>query len=184
MPWRVFPWDPKAAAGQPYSPSYVYPHQGSGRFDLKETAVLYLAETAEHAVAEKLQRFRGQKLAAYDLTESGHKLALVECVPPAPVLEKIADLCDPQVLLKHALRPDLLASTQKTRTQGAAKELYDSGYAGLRWWSALSGDWHTVVLFLDRAANLEYRSPTPLSLNHPNVIDAAAAIGVRTASGS
>jgi len=175
MPWRVFPWDPKAAPGQPFSPEYVYPAQGSGRFDLKETAVLYLAESPEHAVAEKLQRFRGQKLAAYDLVESGHKLALVECVLSAALLKKVADLCDPQVLVKHALRPDLLASTMKARTQGAAKELYDSGYAGLRWWSALSGDWHTVVLFLDRAKELPYGPPTPLALDHPSLVEAATA---------
>src|SRR5256885_12605128 len=78
-PWRVFPWDPAAKPGEPFSPSYVYPNQGSGRFDLSDKVVVYLAETAVHAVAEKLQRFRGQKIDRQDLIESGKTLALVEC---------------------------------------------------------------------------------------------------------
>jgi len=64
MPWRVFPWDPNAKLGEPFSPSYIHPNQGSGRFDVAGTLVVYLAETAVHAVAEKLQRFRGQKINA------------------------------------------------------------------------------------------------------------------------
>ena len=46
MPWRVFPWDAAAKPGEPFSSSYVYPNQGSGRFDLRDVPVLYLAETA------------------------------------------------------------------------------------------------------------------------------------------
>jgi len=46
MPWRVFPWERAAKSGEPFSSSYVYPNQGSGRFDLRDVPVLYLAETA------------------------------------------------------------------------------------------------------------------------------------------
>src|SRR5438067_13341733 len=77
MPWRVFPWDAAAKPGEPFSCSYVYPNQGSGRFDLRDVPVLYLAEAAVHAVAEKLQRFRGQRIVGHDLWESGRALALV-----------------------------------------------------------------------------------------------------------
>ena len=59
MAWRVFPWDPAAKPGEPFSPSYVYPNQGSGRFDLSGKLVVYLAESAVHAVAEKLQHLLG-----------------------------------------------------------------------------------------------------------------------------
>ncbi len=79
MPWRVFPWDPAAAPGAQFSPSYIHPQQGSGRFDVAGKLVVYLAETAVHAVAEKLQRFRGQVIGRKDLLESGKTLALVEC---------------------------------------------------------------------------------------------------------
>lgn len=171
--WRVFPWDPAAKTGEPFSPSYINPNQGSGRFDVADKLVVYLAETAVHAVAEKLQRFRGQKIDRKDLNESGKTLALVECE-----LGKIAlaDLCDPAVLLKHDIRPDTLASRETTKTQAVAVQLMKAGYAGLRWWSALSGDWHTIVVF---EGKIEYQQPVPLTLAQQVVRDASAALGIQ-----
>jgi hypothetical protein len=173
MPWRVFPWDPAALAGEPFSPSYIHPHQGSGRFDLSGKLVVYLAETAVHAVAEKLQRFRGQKIDRKDLIESGKTLALVECQ-----VEKArhADLCDPAVLVKYGVAPDVLASREITRTQAIAAALHDAGFTGLRWWSALSGDWHTIVVF---EGAIEYGAPELLTIGHKAVQEAAMALGIR-----
>ena len=178
MPWRVFPWDAAAKSGEPFSSGYVYPHQGSGRFDVRDVPVLYLAETAVHAVAEKLQRFRGQRIDRRDLKESGWPLALVEC---RLSLQKIADLCDPELLAKHHIAPDILASRDFGKTQGVARMLHKEGHRGLRWWSALSGDWHTIVLFLDRVAagDLEYQKPEPLTVQHPTVKEACTVLGVR-----
>lgn len=173
MPWRVFPWDPTAKAGAPFSPSYIHPNQGSGRFDLSGKLVVYLAETAAHAVAEKLQRFRGQKIDRKDLTESGKTLALVEC--DAGKI-KLADLCDPAVLVKHAIAPDVLASRDIAKTQRVAAALDEAGFSGLRWWSALSGDWHTIVVF---QGTIEYGDPEQLSIQHTAVQEAAAALGLR-----
>jgi len=172
MPWRVFPWDPNAKLGEPFSPSYIHPNQGSGRFDVAGKLVVYLAETAVHAVAEKLQRFRGQKIDASDLVESGNTLALVECQ-----LGKIqlADLCDPAVLVKHAIAPDVLASRDFAKTQRVAVELDKEGFSGLRWWSALSGDWHTIVVFQGK---IEYGKPEPLTLAHKAVQEAREALGL------
>jgi hypothetical protein len=172
-PWRVFPWDPAAKPGEPFSPSYIYPNQGSGRFDVAGKLVVYLAETQIHAIAEKLQRFRGQKIDRKDLIESGRTLALVEC---ALGKIKLADLCDPAVLVKHDIRPDVLASREITKTQAIAVALARAGYGGLRWWSALSGDWHTVVVF---EGTIEYGTPEPLTINHQAVQDASAALGIR-----
>lgn len=173
MPWRVFPWDQTAKPGEPFSPSYIHPNQGSGRFDLTGKLVVYLAETAVHAVAEKLQRFRGQKIDRKDLMESGHHLALVQCEVKTP---NIADLCDPAILLKYAITPDVLASREIAKTQSVAAALHDAGYAGLRWWSALSGDWHTIVVF---AGDIEYGEPEQLTLSHTAVQDASLALGIR-----
>jgi len=172
MPWRVFPWDPGARLSEPFSPSYLHPKQGSGRFDVAGKLVVYLAETAVHAVAEKLQRFRGQKIDARDLVESGKTLALVECQ-----LGKIrlADLCDPAVLVKHAIAPDLLASRDVSKTQRVAAALAEAGYHGLRWWSALSGDWHTIVVFQGK---IEYGKPEHLTIGHKAVQDASEALGL------
>ena len=171
--WRVFPWDPAAKPGEPFSPSYINPNQGAGRFDVADKLVVYLAESAVHAVAEKLQRFRGQKIDRRDLIESGNTLALVECELGKL---KLADLCDPAVLVTHAIRPDTLASRDTVRTQAVAAQLLRAGYAGLRWWSALSGDWHTIVVF---EGKIDYRQPEALTLQHQAVRDASAALGIQ-----
>ncbi|HEV8508986.1 MAG TPA: RES family NAD+ phosphorylase [Gemmatimonadales bacterium] len=176
MPWRVFPFDPAAKAGEPFSPSYVYPNQGSGRFDVTGRLVVYLAESAVHAVAEKLQRFRGQKIDRKDLMESGKPLALVECQPASRWQSKIADLCDPAVLVKYAIAPDVLASREITKTQAVAAALHAEGFAGLRWWSALSGDWHTIVVF---QGDIDYGKPEPLTIDHKVVREASEALGIQ-----
>lgn len=173
MPWRVFPWDRAANAGEPFSPSYIHPNQGSGRFDLTGKLVVYLAETAVHAVAEKLQRFRGQKINRKDLMESGKPLALVECRVSDI---KIADLCDPRVLVQHDIAPDVLASREIAKTQAIAAALSKAGFDGLRWWSALSGDWHTIVLF---QGDIAYGEPEQLTIGHKAVLEASVALGVR-----
>ncbi|HYX83057.1 MAG TPA: RES family NAD+ phosphorylase, partial [Gemmatimonadales bacterium] len=175
---RVFPWDPAAPPDEPFSPSYINPHQGSGRFDIAGKLVVYLAETAVHAVAEKLQRFRGQKIDRKDLIESGKTLALVECELGTV---KLADLCDPTVLVKHDIRPDTLASRETARTQAVAAQLLKAGYAGLRWWSALSGDWHTVVVF---EGKIDYKQPEPLTLGAEVVRDASGVLGIQYSGSS
>ena len=171
--WRVFPWDPAAQPGEPFSPSYIRPNQGAGRFDVAGKLVVYLAETAVHAVAEKLQRFRGQRIDRKDLIESGKPLALVECRLGRI---KLADLCDPAVLLKHDIKPDVLASREVAKTQRVAAALQKAGYTGLRWWSALSGDWHTIVVF---QGEIEYGPPEPLTIGHKVVQEASVALGIQ-----
>lgn len=173
MAWRVFPWDPAAKPGEPFSPGYIHPQQGSGRFDIPGKLVVYLAETAAHAVAEKLQRFRGQTIDRKDLIESRHPLALVEC---ELVDLRLADLCDPVVLVKYDIRPDVLASRAIVKTQRVAAALSKEGFDGLRWWSALSGDWHTVVVFQGKIA---YGTPAHLAIGHPAVTDASVALGIQ-----
>lgn len=181
-PWRAFPWNPEAESGRPFSPSYVRLSQGQGRFDLPGAAsgVLYVAETPEHAVAELLQRYRGQTLDARDLRIAGHSLALVRVHLPDPVRSDIVDLCDPEVLVRIRIRPDQLASRDRHLTQRIAGEIHANDKAGLRWWSALTGDWHTVVVFRDRirSARPRYGTPEPLTLDHAAVREATAALGI------
>jgi hypothetical protein len=147
--------------------------------------VLYLAESAEHAVAEKLQRFRGRPLTAAHLREYGRTLAVAPVSLATGVVERIADLTDPAVLLHLDLPPDVLASRDRRRTQAVARRLYDAGYAGLHWWSALTGDWHSTVLFLDsdRVAmrDLTFGAPEPLSLDHAAVVRCLSLLGFERA---
>lgn len=179
--WRAFPWNPVAAAGEPFSATYIPPLQGKGRFDLPGVpgGVFYLAETPEHAVAERIQHYRGQSLGRADLRVAGHTLALVTIGLPAPIRESLADLCDPATLVRYGIRPDETASRDRRTTQRIAADLHAAGHPGLRWWSALSGDWHTLALFRDRLDETPtYGTPAPLTLEHPAVREAALTLGI------
>lgn len=177
----MFPRDSQAAAGDRFSLDWVPDIQGNGRFDLPGLpgGVLYLAETPEHAVAENIQHFRGQRMNPADLTVAGHPLALVPVDLSVRAADHIVDLCDAAELVAHGLRPDQTASGQRHITQGIAARLYGGGYPGLRWWSALSGDWHTVVLFRNRIrGQLTFGNPAPLSLTDEAVKEAVRVLGM------
>jgi hypothetical protein len=183
--WRVFPWDPAAHEGEPFSATYVPRGQGKGRFDLPGVGggVLYCSETPEGAVGEAIQPYRGHVLEAPDLRAGGQVLALVGVILPVEIRGRVVDLCDPQALLRLEIGPDLTASNQRRRTQGIAARLHAKGHAGLRWWSALTGDWHTVVLFRDRLVPPPtYGAPEPLTIAHPVVVEAARTLGIRRAA--
>jgi len=180
--WRVFPWDFRAEAGQQFSPSFVPPNQGSGRFDLpgRPAGVLYLAETQDHAVAELIQGLRGSVLEAEDLTRWNRQLALVSVEIADQVVANVADLCDPAVLNALGLRPDMLAARERAVTQGLSQVVLDAGFSGLRWWSAFIGEWHSTVLFLETFSpgTLTYGEPEVLGLDHSAVLEAAAILDI------
>lgn len=179
--WRVFPWDPRAGDGEPFSPSYLPPGQGSGRFDLPghPDGVLYTAETPEHAIAERIQQYRGGVLDDADLVVARHRLAIVAMDVPPGLGDGVADLCDPRVLVTLGVRPDDTASRHRPTTQRIAAAVYAGGHTGLRWWSAFFGDWHAVVLFRDRLARRpRFDAPEPLTLAHRALREAADLLGL------
>jgi len=183
--WRVFPYRADASAGDPFSASCLPRSQGAGRFDIPEsTAVWYLAESPTHAVAEVIQGLRNQRLDAEDLLRFGYPLALVPITLTMPFAEEdaraIVDLCDPAMLDRYGIRPDVLASWDFTRTQQVARQLFADGCLGFRWWSALSGAWHTTVLFNERlaAASVVFGTPAPLTPATDAVIEAARRLAI------
>lgn len=183
--WRVFPWDFRASGGAPFSPRYLPVQSGQGRFDLpRETgaSAWYFAETPEHAVAEKLQDLRNRVLRDEFLFERGRRLAICP-IEPSPSL-RLADLCDPIELARRDIPPDRLAFRDRGVTQAIAADLYrDANLAGFRWWSALFGEWHTVVLFSDRSPvdTLTFSEPHDLQPASPAVATAAAALAIEIA---
>ena len=186
MLWRVFPWNAAAAPGEPFSAGHLQSGQTSGRFDLSDRPpVLYLAESPVHAVAEKLQRYRGRAIGPGHLEEWGHPLALVSVTVADEIRAAVADLDDPAVLVRLGLSPGRVASGSRAVTQGIARAVHQAGHAGLRWWSALDGDWHGVVLFGDAApvARLELGVPEPLTLANLGVREAMTRLGVGAARG-
>jgi len=157
-----------------------------GRFDLHDRPpVRYLAETTEHAVGELLAPFRGTKFQSGYLRQAGHALALVEVTLAASLVARLADLTDPATLAYLKLGPDELAHHDRTWTQAIARRLHDepveAGYiAGFRWWSALTGAWHTLVVFTDRERRGEVRfgSPRFLTPTDPEVVTAREMLGI------
>jgi hypothetical protein len=184
--WRVFPWDPHAPDGAPFSVGYPPPAgtQTGGRFDLGDPPVLYLAQDPVHALAELLQGFRGTPLLPENLVRAApnepgiyHPLSLVEARLPEHTQARLPDLADPAVLVELGIRPDHLASHDRAVTQAISRRVHaaPARYPGFRWWSALTGEWHVTVLFMDRpdARSIEYTSPVPLDIRHPAVQAAA-----------
>jgi hypothetical protein len=180
--WRVFPWDRTAAENEPFSAGFVPPNQGYGRFDLpgEPAGVGYFAEDPEHAVAEKLVRLRNQRLDEADLLEHGRPLALVEARIELPTPAGLLDLCDAARLDAEGIQPDRTAFRDRIATQAVSRHVWGAGYAGLRWWSAFFGEWHTIVVFMARApaAAVRFGLPEPLDLRHPAVGLAADALGI------
>jgi hypothetical protein len=162
-------------AGAAFTPEALPVGQGSGRFDLPNlTPVRYFAETPEHAVAEVIQGLRNNTLDAADLIRV-YPLALVEATLEPAVAARVLDLCDPVQLVRLGTRPDHLASTDTAVSQRVARAVFLAGAPGFRWWSALTGDWHTIVLF-DAALRpdmLRYARPEPLALGTPALVAAA-----------
>jgi hypothetical protein len=183
--WRVFPWDPAAPDGEPYSARYRPPpgSQSGGRFDIGTPAVVYFASSPAHAVAEVLQRFRGKPLRDAHLLRPDrrdpsvfHRLALVEARLAERVEGALLDLDDPAVLSRLGLRPSRLATHARAATQRIARQVHEhaANYAGFEWWSALTGDWRSSVLYLDRVRDREvrYGAPDPLHPAHLAVAEA------------
>lgn len=180
--WRAFPWDENAAPGARFSPSFVAGPTGRGRFDLPRSLspCLYLADSAEHAIAEVMQPWRGQEIGAPHLLRAGHPLALVQMSLPETLASKLVDLCNPKVLANLDVCPDRTASRHREVTQPLSRRVWEEGASGLRWWSAFWGDWHTTVLFTARAGDtVEFGQPYPLTLEHPALTKAAELLGIQ-----
>lgn len=163
------------------------PGQTVGRFDLHDRPpVRYLSESPEHAIGEVLSPFRGTPFRAAYLRQAGHQLALVQVTLAASLVARVPDCTDPAVLAALALRPDELAHHDRTRTQAIARHLHargaeDGDPAGLRWWSALTGAWHTTVVFTDRErpGEVAFGAPAHVQPADPVLGRALATLGVR-----
>lgn len=180
--WRAIPWDRRAPPGAPYSPSYIAPGQTGGRFDLHDRPpVLYLAESAAHALGELLQAFRSRRISRAHLRRHGHGLAVVAVRVATGLTERIPDLTDDATLARLGVRADDLAGDRLGVSQSVARRLHAAGDAGFRWWSTLTGAWRTTVLFPDRCAatDLAWQEPAAVRLDSPALAAAARVLGIQ-----
>jgi len=130
-------------------------------------------------VAERIQRFRGQTLGDADLRlVGGAQYALATFNDSA--LTQLVDLDDPIELASRQLRPSMVATRERTVTQGIAMRIFEEGRLGLSWWSTLEASWPNVTLFSERASPFLALVGVPelLSVHHPVVRTAAQRIGV------
>jgi RES domain len=190
--WRAFPWDRDAPEGGPFSVrSVAPPHlQNYGRFDLHgRPSVLYLAQTPGHAVAEVLRGLKRHPadphrhlLQPEDLLGAGHPRAIVPVRLPPEVADRVPDFGCGEVLERFGVRADQLCSRDRRVTQAAARRIYDhpDRVPGFFWWSAFHGDWHVLLLFLDRVGlhALEFGEPEIVTLEHAAVREAAEVLGL------
>lgn len=180
--WRVFPWNPRVADGEPFTAAFVPGGQAYGRFDLpgEDAGVRYYAESPEHAIAEKIVRLRNQSIDDADLLEFGFRLALVEVRIDVPTRTPVFDLCSAESLRSLRIEPDETAFRDRRSTQGISQRIYDAGYVGLRWWSVFRGEWHTFALYTERVPSdrLRFEDPDPLTLDHPALRETADELGI------
>jgi hypothetical protein len=177
---RVFPWNGAAGPRDPGGALW-FPRglQGDGRHDSPgRYGCLYVSEEPVSAVVEELARFAGAGLARPDLLRGGLPLALgtLELAEKAQVL----DLDAPAVLAADGLRPSLVASRDRGRTQADALALFrrHRRAAGLRWWSSFDPAWANVTLF-DRARDLlAVTAVRELALGDDEVGEAARQLGL------
>ena len=181
--WRCFPWDKHAPPGAPFSPRYVAPGQTVGRFDLHDDPpVRYLAESPDHAIGEMLAAFRGTRFRDAYIRQSGRQLALVQVTIAGSLAARVVDCTNPSELAAHGIRPDDLAHHDRARTQAIARQLHDDKRStGLRWWSALTGAWHSVVIFTDRESptDVTFGAPQPLDTANEHLMSALDLLGIR-----
>jgi hypothetical protein len=179
--YRVFPFQPGVPASEPGGPLHVpRQRQGAGRHDNPESyGALYVSRSEVSAIAERIQMFRGRILDDADLTfAGGARYAMATFDDRA--LERLIDLDDPGELSRRRLRPSRMATRDRTVTRAIAHRMYTEGATGFLWWSTLEASWPNVTLFAERARLqlVLLEDPEPLSVGHPLVRAAAAAIGV------
>lgn len=182
--YRCFPWDEGIAAtargGAIWFPRRF---QGAGRHDNSELyGCLYVTEAPISAVVERLQGLRGSRLERDDLRRRGLPLALATLRLAGKAL--LVDLDAPLALQTEGLRPSLVATHERGRTQADAASLFERHpeAVGLRWWSSFESQWTNVTLF-DRAAEaLAVDEVRQLELGDDVVQEAARFLGLAAAA--
>lgn len=185
MLYRVFPLLPGAGLSEDGGPLFV-PRglQGSSRHDNPGSyGALYASRWAESAVAERIQPFRGRELTAAHLRRADGRPYALASIDDAR-LDGVIDLDDPRELARRRLRPSGVATRNRTVTQPVALAIFEEGPLGFAWWSTLEAEWINVTLFAERAIPQLHvaGSPEVLSLDHPVVLAAAQAVGVKVRS--
>jgi hypothetical protein len=182
--FRCFAWDREVDAsvrgGALWFPRLL---QGQGRHDGPERyGCLYVSEDPVSALVEQLAPLAGTRLEESDLVRGGLPLALATLKLRGAA--RVVDLDEPLVLAAEALRPSLVATRDRARSQADAALLHERhpDAVGLRWWSALDARWANVTLFDRAAAELAVEDVKTLAPADDVVGEAAAFLGLAVAA--
>jgi hypothetical protein len=182
--FRCFAWDREVEAsargGALWFPRLL---QGHGRHDGPESyGCLYVSEDPVSAVVEQLAPLAGARLDESDLVREGLPLALATL--KLRDAARVVDLDEPLVLAEEALRPSLVATRDRARSQADAALLHERhpDAVGLRWWSTLDPRWANVTLFDRAAAELAVEDVKTLAPADDAVGEAAAFLGLAVAA--
>jgi RES domain-containing protein len=175
---RCFAWERRAAPDEPGGAIwFARPYQGDGRHDNPERyACLYAAEAAVSAIVEQLARFRGNVLVPGMLRRRGLPLALATL--ELDDRARLVDLDNPGALAARGLRPSLVATRRRERTQPQALSIHAEGADGLRWWSTFESLWMNLTLFDRAAARVRVSDVRVLGRDHPALGEALELLGI------
>lgn len=181
--YRVFPYLPSAADGEPGHPGYLNPGQGTGRLDnAQDYLCWYFAAEPSGAVGElfgDLGRWSEAMLLFPALPGSRRALGVYELADDTPLL----NLDDARSLLDRGLRPTQVIARNRPVTQAWALRVFQEQrdghrtWAGVRWWSFQRPQWTIVGIWQQAGMS----APTcvrveSLDLSHVVVVDAARAL--------
>ena len=156
------------------------PWQGDGRHDNPDLyAVLYATADPVAAIVETLAPFRGTgPLTSALLRRAGRPLVLAAINLDDP--SHVVDLDDPATLVAERLRPSAIATRHRQITQAQASSLYRShpDAAALKWWSTFEASWAQVTVFDRAAAQLDLAAVIALTVELPEVLEAATILGL------
>ncbi len=178
--FRVFPWDEKSLDRTYGGPLFINRAlQGGTRHGIPDLdGILYASTQPVSAVAEAIKDFRGQTLENADLVRYEKRLSLATFEVDKKV--DVVNLCDKNILAQIQVDPVHIATQDRTVSQRLSRQLHTQGVSGFLWWSSLEAQWTNVSLFEGRILKFSKVMPpiVPLSIDHPDVIQAARDIGV------
>lgn len=184
--FRVFSWDRSSRGSGPGGPFFVpRQRQGSGRHDNPFLyGAFYCSLEPVSCIAEALQPFRGQMLTEQDLRRPANWILALASFELSDVVS-LVDLDDPRQLHARQLRPSVVATTDRSKTQSLARRIFEEEAAGFLWWSTLESLWMNCTLFQERVLSKAHiaTQPQALSLDDPTFIAAAKQLGVQLKSG-
>ena len=180
LAYRVFPYLPTAAAGQPGHPRYEHRPQREGRIDHPDYYVWYVCRQPEAAAGEVFGDLAGWDDSMFDFPLlPGSRRALG--VYRLPDTLRVLDLDDPAELLERSLRPTQIVTRNLSVTQAWGSRIWNERdphdstrrrWQAVQWWSYHRPFWDVLGSWEQPALD----HVEDLDLDHAAVRDAAAAL--------